>query len=150
MNVQRCVVVFELRMRGYDVTARPSWGSEDFMRIPENWLGAFEYSPDDIKKCNGNTTPEMIKSTEKFIRSFGEGARVIIWFDWDTEKTGLNYGHALNAFTENGIIRIIDPNNANPNAENVLNCAKLGTVKIMRVDNLNLTNMVKRCAMNRE
>ena len=64
----------------------------------------------------------MIKSAKKFIRSFGEGARAIIWFDWDTKKTGLNYGHAL----------------------------KLGTVKIMRVDNLNLTNVVKRCAMNRE
>ena len=94
MNCQRCVVALEVWMRGYDVIARPSWGDNDPMRITKNWLSVFDYSPKDIKKCEGKTAEEVIKSAERIMRSFGEGAKAVVWFAWKNNQL-FGKGHVI-------------------------------------------------------
>ena len=148
LNCQRCVVAFEARMRGYDVMARPSWGAEDPLRIAREWLSAFEYSPDDIRKANGKTSDEIIKSVEEIMRSFGEGSRAVIWFQWHDKRMG--DGHAIVAeCKKGGVVNFGDPQNKSGSAKKILRLAMLDSVGILRVDNLNFTDIVKRCCMNR-
>ena len=62
MNCQRCVIAHEMRMRGFDVVARPSYGADDTLRNAGKWLGAFDYSPSDFVKITGKTGEEVINS----------------------------------------------------------------------------------------
>ena len=148
LNCQRCVVAFEARMRGYDVMARPSWGAEDPLRIAREWLSAFEYSPDDIRKANGKTVDEIIKSVEEIMRSFGEGSRAVIWFQWRNVRSG--GGHVINARFANDEVIFLNPQNSLKNAKEFFKLANLESIGILRVDNLKFTDVVKRCCMNRE
>ena len=148
INAQRCVIAFEMRMRGYDVSARPSWGADDPMLKNAEWLSVFNYSPNEIKKCFGKNTNEIINSAKKIICSFGEGSRAIIWFNWayyDSIGT-----HALVAVCDDGTAMFADPQSGLSNVERFLHFAAVDSVKILRVDNLSVNDKVKLCAMNVE
>ena len=140
LNCQRCAVAFEAYNRGYEVKARPSFGNDDPLRMAKNWLAAFKYSIDDLKLCRGATGAEILNNAEEIIRGFGEGARAIISFDW---KDG-TVGHVLVArCREGGIINIADPQRKLRSAAQMLKEAKAGTVLILRVDNLEFTDIIK-------
>ena len=81
-----------------------------------------------------------MNNAEEIIRGFGEGARAIISFDW---KDG-TVGHVLVArCREGGIINIADPQRKLRSAAQMLKEAKAGTVLILRVDNLEFTDIIK-------
>ena len=92
-------------MRGYDVMARPSWGANDPLRTAGEWLKAFNYSETDIKRANGKTVSEMIKSVEDIMKSFGEGSRALIFFQWDSAKTNSSEGHVIMSEYRNGFVK---------------------------------------------
>ena len=149
INCQRCVVAHEARMRGYDVIARPSWGFSDPMLKAENWLASFDYSFSEFKKCNGQTVEEVIESITKIMRSFGDGSRAIIRFEWENRKSGS--GHVIvSACFENGIVNLGDPQEKSRAAAKHLKSAKLDSIILLKIDNLRFTDVVKRCCMNRE
>lgn len=148
INCQRCVVAHEARMRGYDVIARPSWGFSDPMRIAEQWLRAFDYSNTDFRKCRGESIEEIINSTNKIMQSFGEGSRAVIIFEWNNKCLG--EGHVIvSACFVNGVIKFGDPQDGSQTAIHKLRFANISRVYILRIDNLNFTDIVKRCCMNR-
>ena len=147
LNCQRCVVAFEARMRGYDVIARPSWGANDDLRIAREWLSAFEYSSDEIRKASGKTAEEIIKSVEEIMRSFGDGARAVIWFQWRNARSG--GGHVISARFANNEVVFLNPQNSLKDAKEFFKLANLDSIGMLRVDNLEFTNVVKRCCMNR-
>ena len=148
-NCQRCVVAFEARMRGYDVIARPSWGDDDSLRSSGAWIKAFNFSYNDFKICNGKTADDVVESIKELMYSFGEGARAIIIFKWN-KSYGFD-GHAIVAQYNKGIVNIGDPQTGERAAAYKLNKADLKSdVLLLRVDNLQFTDMVKRCCMNRE
>ncbi|MBE8952960.1 MAG: hypothetical protein SR1Q7_07440, partial [Quinella sp. 1Q7] len=150
-NCQRCVVAHEARMRGYDVIARPSWGLEDTLRNTGQWLKAFDYSPTDFKQCIGSTGDEVLESATEIMRSFGEGSRAIIVFKWDKTKINLNDGHAIVAqCREHGAVIFGDPQHGNRAAAHKLKLSNLDEkIILLRVDNLEFTDIVKRCCRNR-
>ena len=150
-NCQRCVVAHEARMRGYDVIARPSWGLEDTLRNTGQWLKAFDYSPTDFKQCIGSTGDEVLKSATEIMRSFGEGSRAIIVFKWDKALSGLYDGHTIVAqCREHGTVIFGDPQWAQRAAAHKLKTADYESgIIILRVDNLEFTDVVKRCCKNR-
>jgi len=148
INCQRCVVAHEARMRGYDVVARPSWGFDDPMLKSSSWLSSFEYSPSDMKKCNGQTSEEMISNIKEIMKSFGEGSRSVIMFQWENRTSGS--GHAIvSVCFKDGVVSFGDPQNKSRAAAKHLKSANLKSVVLLRIDNLNFTDMVKRCCMNR-
>ena len=150
-NCQRCVVAHEVRMRGYDVIARPSWGQNDTTRIEKKWINAFA-SPSDFVKCIGKTSKDVIKSAEELMRSFGEGSRAIIVFKWDKSLVKSDGGHVIVAqCKEKGIVVFGDPQSGKIAAARELYLADFNEgILLIRVDNLSLTNEVKRCCMNKE
>ena len=148
INCQRCVVAHEARMRGYDVIARPSWGFDDPMRINEGWLSTFDYSTSEIRKCKGNDIEEVINSAKELIKSFGEGSRAVVMFDWNNNR--FSGGHVIvSACFVDGAVNFGDPQDGSRAAANKLKLAKLNSVYVLRIDNLKFTDIVKRCCMNR-
>ena len=111
LNAQRCVVALEARMRYFDVVARPSYGIGDPMLKNEEWLSVFDYSPSQIKNCAGKTSAGVIASAKKIMRSFGEGSRAIVWFNWaDYDSVGT---HVLVSILEEGEVKFGDPQSSN-------------------------------------
>lgn len=151
-NCQRCIVAHEARMRGYDVIARASCGVSDTFSNSNQWLSAFDYSYSDFKACNGKTGEDVIKSAEKIMHSFGEGARAIILFKWDNQKTSQIGGHSIVAqYRGHGVVNFGDPQTGEIAASYKLKLAALAEqVIILRVDNLAFAQAVKRCCQNKE
>ncbi|MBR6013352.1 MAG: hypothetical protein IK062_06180 [Selenomonadaceae bacterium] len=90
----------------------------------------------------------MVKSLSEIMKSFGEGSRSVVQFEWKASSS--NGGHVIvSAYFENGIVNFGDPQDGSRAAIAKLKDAKLDKVYIMRVDNLKFTNVVKRCCMNR-
>ena len=148
MNCQRCAVALEARMRGYDVIARPSWGDNDTMIRAGNWLAAFDYDPSKIRKCSGKNFEDIIKSITDQMKSYGEGSRGLVVFKW--QEWYRKDGHVISVQTNSsGKVIFVDPQDGSRAAISKLKMAKLDEIYILRVDNLNFTEVVKRCCVNR-
>ena len=148
MNCQRCVVAHEARMRGYDVTARLSWGDDDPMRRVESLLKVFD-SP-EVYRCKGKTIAEIERFIADKMTAWGVNSRAFVWFEWDKTKVFLDDGHVIvTQLNENGFVNFGDPQTRQIGAIRCLNAAKFGSIVIMRVDGLNFTDLVKRCCVNR-
>ncbi len=150
-NCQRCVVAHEARMRGYDVIARLSWGSEDPMPKVVNWLNIFEETGRAIYKCEGEKLEEIEKDIAAQMTEWGKGSRAFVWFQWENPFHQDRDGHVIvTHLNENGFVQYGDPQTGKIGAIRCLSGAKLGSVKLMRVDNLKFTDEVKRCCVNKE
>lgn len=131
-NCQRCVVAYEARRRGYDVTAQPTYRG-DTMSIDENWNKAFE-----------NPQPATVTSraqVEVTMASYGSGARAVLSFDWKDGRSG----HVINVEYNRGHITYLDPQVGGKYVGSELFSAISTTsnMKLTRVDNLNFSDGVK-------
>ncbi len=148
INCQRCVVAHEARMRGYDVIARPSWGDDDTLSKIGNWLEVFAEEDKKIYNCKGTTVAEIKNFIAGKLKEWGVGSRAFVWFKWNDFTDGA--GHVIVAqLNEKEFVQYGDPQKRKIGAEDSLNAIKIGTAKLMRVDNLEFTNAVKRCCMNK-
>ena len=149
-NCQRCVVAHEARMRGYDVIARPSWGAGDDLQKVGNWLEVFERDRETYN-CVGSTVKEVKEFIADKMKIWGKGSRAFLWFDWEKSIKINNFGHVIVAqLNENNFVQYGDPQKRKIGAVDCLNAAKIGSIVIMRADNLNFTDEVKRCCKNKE
>ena len=149
INCQRCVVAHEARMRGYDVVARPSWGFNDPLRKVKTLLAVFDEP--EVYRCAGKTVAEVEKFIADKMSAWGTGVRAFVWFDRGNDIRLRNLGHIIVAqLNENGFVNFGDPQKRKLGAVRCLSEARLDSVKIMRVDDLQFTELVKRCCMNRE
>lgn len=100
-NCQRAVFAYELRRRGYDVEALPTYESDE-MPAGGRWMSALKgLKPVDVGRTTENAT---IKNIEKQMASWGEGARAIVRVKW----AGGNSGHVFNAEWHNGRLYVFD------------------------------------------
>ena len=147
INCQRCVVAHEARMRGYDVIARPSWGTDDLLQKVENWLNVFN-GEKETYNCVGSKPDEIKTFIDAKMNEWGAGSRAFVWFNWDNRKSA---GHVIvSQLNENGFVQYGDPQVSKIGAVSYLGEVKIGSVVMMRVDNLSFTDIVKRCCMNKE
>lgn len=134
-NCQRCVVAYELRRRGYDVVALPTY-SGDQLPVAGKWKGSFR----GAKDINvGDKSPlKTQQNLEAQMKSFGPGSRGIVRIP----------GHVFNVENQNGKIRYIDAqSNTIYNSHNVFSRLTNGTsvdVKLVRTDNLRLSDRAKK------
>lgn len=100
-NCQRCVFAYEMRRRGYDVTALPTYQGDDMPR-GSNWQQAMS----GMARVNVGKSTERatIKSIENQMAAWGEGSRGIVRVKW----AGGNSGHVFNVEQKNGKLYVYD------------------------------------------
>jgi hypothetical protein len=139
-NCQRCVVAYELRRRGYNVTALPVY-KDDRLPVVNSfgngiWQGAFKGAK-NVRV--GATTPRKVQSNlEAKMKSYGNGARAIVRIP----------GHVFNCENVNGKIRYVDAQIGKRYTSNDvfgrLTKEQLKTVRIIRTDNLKISDRARK------
>ena len=148
-------MTYEARRRGLDVSAVASLDSSEEIAIsfnidgsinPLGWLACFK----DAKPIKFNSkTPEAIQTEilDKMLE-FGDGARAIIRGTY----LGKNYGHVFSAEQiKDGTMFIDSQNNSiDLNLLDFLKAFDGSSVCLIRVDNLELTQLVKMCMKDKK
>lgn len=126
-NCQRCVLTYEVRRRGYNVTALPTYSGD-----------LLPYGGDYLKGLSNPKTVDVGKSKKKLadqMKSYGNGARAII-----RVRKG-NNGHVFIAENSNGKIVYIDPQ-TNKRFGN-LSLSRVSSAAVTRIDNQKFTEYAK-------
>ena len=137
-NCQRCVPAYEMRMRGFDVIAKPVYdlATDDFAN--NHWTEAFDNAI--IEENLAGTGKEHII---KRMIEWGDGARAEIYVAWETD----DLFHVFVAENRNGYIHFLDPQNGELDAEYYFENVKYGATKFFRINNLeiNKTYIMECC-----
>jgi len=136
INCQRCVPTYEMRRRGYDVTAKP--------KPQEVTPSDLSYSPfdvwqnPDIIRCGGNGKADI----EREMKKWGDGARAQIVVTWKNT----NSGHTFVAEQIDGKTVYLDPQTGSQDVSNYFSRVENGSVRFCRMDNLDVTNKILDCS----
>lgn len=126
-NCQRCVLTYEARRRGYDVTALPTYSND---MLP--------YSNDYLKSLSNPKVVDVRKSTKKLesqMKTYGAGSRAIV-----AVRNGSN-GHVFIAENIKGKVKYVDPQ-TNKRYNN-LSLAKVSDAQVIRIDNQKFTEYAR-------
>lgn len=154
-NCYNVAIAYELQRRGYDVKAKghnsklnlgemiyPRGEGAGFMT--SKWTGAFRNAK--FEHVGDKSMSKTIANLENKIKSYGNGARGAIQFDY----TPVNHGHVVNFENKGGKPVFIDAQSGSKYTVNqMLEYAKTNTVNIVRTDNLRLSDRVKKSVRRR-
>lgn len=135
VNCQRCVQTYELRRRGYDVTAKPrlpkndivSWGSECFIQP-----GTYQYS------WQAYTLGQTEAAVKKALANAPDGSRFSIYIKWQKKYGGS--AHVFIAEKTGGVVHYIDPQIGNLDASDYFSRGSKGYFGYFRLDDKPLTS----------
>ena len=139
-NCQRCVPTWELRRRGYNVTAKArildSKGRPDNRtdKIASNWQNIFENQ--SWQTCSGTGKKDILTK----MKSWGDGARAEIYIRW--RRGG---AHVFAVENIKGNIKFLDPQNGEKDVEYYLTMGRPGSIMISRIDNLKPLDWITGC-----
>lgn len=146
-NCQTCVVVFEARLRGYDIEAKAYTVGSNFEKLAEQtnlaWIDKEGKHPDYIYNLDVNSTDSMYDFISDTVKS---GERYTMEGLW---KGPWGFGHIISVFREDsGNLVFYDPQinrtyNKRSVKEEILSNMQKGTtesttIKLLRVDNLEI------------
>lgn len=135
INCQRCVPAYEMRRRGYDVTARPKPSN---VLVSDLYYHPFAvWENPTIISASGNGRQDI----ENQMAQWGDGARAQITVVWNDGESG----HTFIAEQENGRTRFIDPQTGSENSSWYFSRVQEGSTRFCRIDNLNVTNRINDC-----
>ncbi len=141
-NCQRCVNAYELRRRGYKVTARPILHKNDCLPYAANPAGwPFVYVDHKIENCAAGTGEFAKRQVELFMRIYGDGSRAIVEVDWYAKDKG----HLFIAENHNGNVFFVDPQTGSLDVSWYFDFVNPLSVVIMRIDRSEFTGLVKAC-----
>lgn len=132
INCQKCVPTYEMRMRGYDVTARPTYNINADSFTENDWDKAFEEAELE-EGFSGSGKEEITKKLEVW----GDGSRAEVYVAWEEGAA-----HVFVAENRNGKIYFLDPQTGELDVEYYFSHVKSGLTKLIRIDNLNLTKNI--------
>ncbi len=150
-NCQTCVVVFEARLRGWNIEAKPFSLGSNLEKLSEQtnlaWINAEGKHPDYIYNTTANSTDAMYKFISDTVKP---GERYTLQGIW---KGPIACGHIISVFRENtGNLVFYDPQvniiyNERGIKENVLSMMMKGateedTIKLLRIDNLSFDKQI--------
>ena len=150
-NCQRCVSAYEARIRGYDVEALPRIldASDRLPRMldkEEGWTSVYD-NPKLIQCASSSGEKTGIK-VKKQMSIFGDGARAIVRVQW---QSGYGQGgHVFVAEQKDGKTLFVDPQSGREDVERYFKLAKKNATYLLRIDNLEFTDNIKKCCKNRE
>ena len=136
INCQRCVPTYEMRRRGYDVTANPKPENVDETDLCYHPFDVWQ-NPDVIH-CTGNGK----KDIESKMKEWGDGARAQIVVSWKHT----NSGHTFLAEQVDGKTIFIDPQTGSTDVSKYFKRVEKGSVQVCRIDNLDVTNKILDCS----
>lgn len=146
-NCQRCVFAYEMRRRGYDVVAQPTYRGDEMPR-GGNWQNAMS----GMTSVNVGKTTERatINNIEKQMSNWGEGSRGIVRVKW----AGGNSGHVFNVEYSNGKLKVYDvQSNKRTTGKNYLKeimpYTTLSRTELFRTDNATPTDTMKQMVMQK-
>lgn len=134
VNCQRCVPAFEMRCRGYDVTAQPR-PTEDMSKLSRQPFLVWE-NPEVIF-CRGDGLEDIKTNMEKW----GDGARAQIVVVWKN----LPSGHTFTAEQVNGKTIFYDPQTGSTDVTRYFSRVEPNMVRLCRIDNLDVTDKILDC-----
>lgn len=147
MNCQRCVVAYELRRRGYNVEAAPTYKGD---RLPYEahqnkdgtsnsyWMGAFKGARSEHVGAARNST--VRKNIEAKMRSYGSGSRATIMVQWQASR----HGHVFNVENVNGKMHYVDAQSGKPvKIGSYLAASRPMKTQIVRTDTLKVSERAK-------
>lgn len=157
-NCQRCVVAYELRRRGYDVVAQPTYEGDRMPlvawqrgftgEIYSRWQGAFLHSKSiDVSaspvSSGSRAVNEVIGNINGKLRDWGPGSRGIVRVRW---KNG--GGHVFNVENHGGTPVWVDAQlGQRVNMREYISDAQTWSVGMVRTDNLRLSSRVRNMVM---
>lgn len=134
INCQRCVPTYEMRRRGYDVTAFPKLGENDYLcRHP---FDVWE-NPDVISTTGSGQDRIVEKMSE-----WGDGARAQVVVVWK----GVPSGHTFIVENVQGEIRFIDPQTGNENCSRYFNRVEDSRTLFCRIDDQIPSDYILQCS----
>ena len=135
-NCQRCVPAYEMRRRGYDVSAIPYAKGDDYLC----------YHPYDVWKdpIVHNTPGSGREAIESAMASYGDGARAQVTLDWNDSEGG----HTFIAERNNGKTSFIDPQTGDKDVGWYFDHAAPGKTQFARIDNLTPSDRIFNCCAN--
>lgn len=134
-NCQKCVPAYEMRRRGYDVTAKPLLSMNESINV-DNWENIFENAK-WISCKNGNGLAEI----ELAMQKYGSGARVEVYVEWKN----INEAHVFVAECVEGKTVFLDPQDGIMDVREYFTHVVDGRTKFCRIDNLEFSDLVKEC-----
>ena len=125
INCQKCVPAYEMRMRGYDVMARPTFdvNNDGFAKLWDKIFDGAKLEDGFI----GTGKAEVIKRLEKW----GDGSRGEIYVEWEAGGA-----HVFVVENRNGVIHFLDPQTGELDVEYYFDNVRDGLTKVLRMDNL--------------
>ena len=139
-NCTHCVPAYELRKRGYDVSALPY--TDDPNGLSYDPFDAWE---DPIIHKNPGSGREAI---ERAMASYGDGARVEIDVGWATSDGSGFDGHVFVAEQRDGKTYFIDPQNGDADVSWYFDHVQPGATRFARIDNLTPSDRIAECCAN--
>ncbi len=136
MNCQRCVATWELRRRGYRVTALPATDPDE---LAQNWTSIFS----NMKPLRCKTENE-IAEIKRQMRRWGDGARAEIYVRWKNRAVG----HVFVAEQKNGRTYFYDPQSADKAVGKYFSDCIKGFTSYTRIDTLKVTDLILKCCTN--
>lgn len=133
INCQRCVPTFEMRRRGYNVTAKPR--PADNLHLSYHPFDVWEKP--DVISCKGDGLLDVQDSMAKW----EDGARAQIVFVWKNT----NSGHTFSAEQVDGKTRFYDPQSGSSDVTRYFKNVEPDSVKICRIDKLDVTDKILVC-----
>ena len=132
-NCQKCVPTYEMRRRGYDVAAKPTFAGDELAQVKN--MGAMFNGAKIENYPQGNGFEEI----QKRMAEWGDGARaeVVVGFK--------NSAHAFVAEQKNGRTFFRDPQNGFTNCLDYFSKAVDGETLLMRIDNAELNDTIGMC-----
>lgn len=122
-NCTNCVSAYEMRKRGYNVTARPATKNHYLSRHPEEaWIDP------SVKTASGSGLDDIIST----VGNWPENARAEIAVTWK----GSSKGHVFVAEKENGKIRFYDVQSGEKISSKIFSYVEEGKTIFWRIDNL--------------
>lgn len=131
INCQRCVPAYEMRRRGYNVTAKPA-PDDDILGL------IFEKIFVDMKweTCPNGSGMDDIR---EYMKKCGNGARAEI------SLQTCDGSHLFMAEQHNGITYFIDPQNYKANADLYFKKILIAPTRVCRIDDLKFSELIREC-----
>ena len=159
MNCQRCVVAYELRRRGYDVEALPTYEGDKAPTIAYynknaktyegRWKGAFRNAKTINVGAEGNNAKaeaKVIKNIEKQMRGFKKGSRGVVQVLYRGGG-----GHVFNVEnTGKGIVFYEAQTGKVKNMKSFMMDVDTKSVNLVRTDNLRISDRAKNFVTKRK
>ena len=134
INCQRCVPTYEMRRRGYDVTAFPKLDPNDYLcRHPfDVWENP------DVTRTAGSGKESIVERMSEW----GDGARAQIVVVW----RGVPSGHTFIAENVGGEVRFIDPQTGDEDVSRYFNRVADNQTLFCRIDDLTPSDYILQCS----